>query len=101
MLFLCQLTKSTVSQVAASCQAGAALLDKAAGVGNGLPGESGHSAVYLVAFVELSHSPLPLLLKLVIICTSEIQSLMSVGVTRWKKEYCSDFATSPFQVLVL
>lgn len=46
-------------------------------VGNGL---SGNSGVYLVAFVELSRSPLPLLLKLVTICASEIQSRISVGV---------------------
>lgn len=68
---------STISQVDTSCQGGAALLDKAAvcfGVGNRLSGKSGHIGVYLMAFVELSHSPLPLLLKLVIICASEIQS---------------------------
>lgn len=67
--------RPTNGQVAASCQAGAALLHKAAvgcvEVGNGLSGESGHSGVYLVPFVELSRFPLPLLRKLVISCTSE------------------------------
>lgn len=97
--------RPTISQVAAPCQAGAALLDKAAvvcvGVGNGLSGESGHSGVYLVSFVELSRFPLPLLWKLLIICTSERFSHKSLWVCPSGRKKSTVFATSSFQVLVL